>query len=77
MKNKKVKIKSNVAAICDGIGMPKREFIRRCLVEDVVGLDVAKRVYRGDTNLNFRTAVGISLLVLKRPVQDVFTITRV
>lgn len=73
----KIKIVSRVPEICKEREIDKQEFIRRCLIWKVCGIDAAKRMYSGDSNIRLQTAALVSVFVLDRPLGDAFLLKRV
>ena len=71
---KNIKITSRVPEICKEKDLTRSEFIRRCLIHDVCGVDAAKRVYAGNVKLQFKTVVGVARLVLGVHLADAFII---
>ncbi len=70
---KTLTIKNKVSSICKEKALTQREFIRLCIANNVCGVDAARKVFRGETNVNLRTAAGVSA-VLQVPFVDAFEV---
>ncbi len=69
-----VTLVSNVRSLCDRRKWQLKDFVAACIQTNTCGIDTAKKLYKGSTNVQARTAAGLAVNVFGVKLWKVFDI---